>query len=123
VLKTYDRPLDEIVFDNGKLTSEVVIRRSNGCMARYPLVIEDCIDSVRAPQDLPFHMKHFCHWDWHNYSLSDLKCESPLASLTTDKAWKDYPFKLTDTSTETSKGNLETRSEESEEKENKTKEE
>jgi hypothetical protein len=57
---------------NPKVIAEHIIRFSNGYLAANPLAIEDGINSIRAPQDLPY----YCHWDWNNFNLGDP--ESPL---------------------------------------------
>ncbi len=77
-----------------KITSEIILRTSNGYMSAVPLVIEDCISSCRAPQDLPYHMRHFCRWDWCNYNNCDPDEQSPLISMKPGNAWEGYPFKL-----------------------------
>lgn len=90
VLATFDLPIRELS-EYGNLTSEIILQRSNGYLSAIPLVIEDCIDSVRKPLDIPYHLKHFCYWDWENYSESDPDRESPLALVDPDRAWFTYP--------------------------------
>lgn len=65
-LSLYDRPLVEV--ESTLLTSEVIIQESGGMLVYPPMVIEDCIDSDRAPEDLPYHKKHFDSWGRNNYS-------------------------------------------------------
>ncbi len=73
VLQLFDRPLEE------EITSEVIIQRSQGAIVVWPLVIEDGIDSDRAPEDLPFHASHFSYWGWENFKRSDPLGKSPLS--------------------------------------------
>lgn len=89
VLATFDRPLRELT-RYGQLSSEIILTESQGYMLIVPLVIEDCIDSDRKSVDTPYHMKHFCYWGWENFSDSDLEKESPLVSVSPDKAWPAY---------------------------------
>lgn len=78
--------------DINKVTSEIIIRRSGGYMAAYPIVIEDCIDSDRATQDIPFHLRHFCRWDYACFINSDPERLSPLAKMSPSNSWPGYPF-------------------------------
>jgi GR25 family glycosyltransferase involved in LPS biosynthesis len=77
VLSTYDRPFKEV--ENPLKTSEVIIRQSGGLIAYPPLVIEDGIDSDRAPEDLEYHHHHFKYWGYEKYSSSEREHLSPLA--------------------------------------------
>ena len=77
-----------------KLSSEIILRNSNGYMAAVPLVIEDCISSDRAIQDIPYHVRHFCYWNYSNNNLSDPGGLSPLKNMSPSDAWEDYPFKI-----------------------------
>ena len=90
VLDTFDRPIRELS-KYGNLTSEIILQRSNGYLSAIPLAIEDCIDSVRKPLDIPYHLKHFCYWDWENFSESDPDQESPVSLLKPNRAWFTYP--------------------------------
>jgi hypothetical protein len=92
----FDRKFNSLVltYDLDKVTSEIIIRKSGGYMVTVPLVIEDCIDSDRAPQDLPYHEKHWCYWDYNNYDASDFDYQSPLIELSVNSCWTGYPFKL-----------------------------
>lgn len=89
VLETFDRPIRELS-EYGNLTSEIILQRSNGYLSAVPLVIEDCIDSVRKPLDIPYHLKHFCYWNWENFSESDPNKESPVSLLAPNRAWPTY---------------------------------
>jgi hypothetical protein len=95
VLSLFDYPFDILMekYDENKISSEIILRRSNGYMSASPIVIEDCISSDRAPQDIPFHLKHFCFWDYSNFSNSDPLRLSPLAHKIPRDAWENYPFK------------------------------
>lgn len=90
VIKLYDLPLTKLRQYEGKITSEIILRRSKGYIAVTPLVIEDCISSVRAVQDCPYHLKHFCFWPWAEYAASDFSQESPLRHLSVEMAWPGY---------------------------------
>ncbi len=96
ILKLYDRHFSEIRYDYDnkihKITSEILLRRSNGYMVATPLVIEDCISSDRATKDIPYHVKHYVHWGFKNYNLCDPDCKSPLRNLTQKDGWLNYPF-------------------------------
>ena len=78
--------------ERNKMTSEIIIQLSDGYMVSHPLVIEDCIDSDRAPQDIPFHVRHWCHWNYDNYLQSDPNRFSPLKEIPPTEGWDDYPF-------------------------------
>lgn len=84
VIELYDKPLKE------KVTSEIIIRNSKGYIAAEPLVIEDCISSIRAPQDCPFHIKQFCYWDFNKFARSDFDQQSPLQHCNKDMAWPSF---------------------------------
>lgn len=94
VISQYDRPLSIIKANSGlnRIPPEIIIHRSNGYMVTHPIVIEDCIDSDRAPHDLPFHLKHWCYWDYKKYNKYDAEQLSPLAKLTPKDAWEGYPY-------------------------------
>lgn len=81
-----------------KITSEEILRRSSqngppGLISAVPLVVEDSISSDRAPQDLPYHVKHNSRWQYSNYSDSDPDQLSPLAKLKPENAHPGFPFK------------------------------
>lgn len=88
VYKLLHRPVTE------KITSEAIIQRSGGYMASVPLVVEDNIGSDRAPQDIPFHLRHFSRWTYANYIGSDPDGQSPLAKMKPSDSYPGYPFKL-----------------------------
>lgn len=98
VLNLFDHPFDVLMknFNEEKISSEIIIRRSEGYMASTPLVIEDCISSDRAPQDVSYHVKFFCYWDYSNYNLSDPNKLSPISRTTPLDAWKGYPYRKDD---------------------------
>jgi GR25 family glycosyltransferase involved in LPS biosynthesis len=75
------------------ISSEAIILRSGGLMTSVPLVLEDNISSDRAPQDSPFHLRHFSRWNYNNYNRSDPDRESPLARMNPTDSWPGYPFK------------------------------
>lgn len=77
---------------NVKITSGIIIRLSQGLMCSIPLVIEDGINSDRAPQDIQYHLLHFCRWDWKNYNRCDEEKESPLATMLPKDSWAGYPY-------------------------------
>lgn len=80
VLEIYDRPFK--ILDEEKLfrSSEAIIRSSGGYMMYPPLVIEDGIDSERAPEDLPFHHRHFSWWGYENFSSAEIDNSCPFAT-------------------------------------------
>lgn len=92
VIAFYDRPLSIMKANSGceRIPPEIFIHKSQGYMVSVPLVIEDCIDSDRAPHDLPFHLKHWCHWNYNDYSNSDIGTVSPLSKLTPKDACANY---------------------------------
>jgi hypothetical protein len=63
-------------------------------MASVPLVLEDNIGSDRAPQDIPYHLRHFSRWTYTNYIGSDPDGQSPLAKMKPSDSYPGYPFKL-----------------------------
>lgn len=60
-LEMFDKPMINPQFN------EQIIRLSKGYLCTPPLAIEDCLDSDRAPRDLPYHFVHFDSWHRHNY--------------------------------------------------------
>ena len=80
ILLTWDRCMCEL--GNGNVTPENYIRVSRGLMSYPPLVIEEDIDSERSPRDLPYHVRHFRFWGYHNYNTSDPERISPLIEQT-----------------------------------------
>lgn len=84
----------QMLINDTKITSEIVIRTSKGFKTSIPLVIEDCINSVRAPQDVPYHLRAFCRWNWNNYSKCDRDRLSPLAEMKATDAWIGYPYNI-----------------------------
>lgn len=91
LLNHYEKRIDKIPINtDGKVTSEVIIRRSNGLICIPPLVIEDCIDSDRNPLDVPYHVKHFGYWEWKNYNNSDPNKLSPLCNIKKEACWNHY---------------------------------
>lgn len=106
IVEQFDHPLSILVEKSSlasnmlkeekKITSELFTRTSGGYMTSIPLVIEDCISSCRAPQDIPYHLRHFCRWNWNNYSKCDSQRESPLADMQPSDAWPGYPKILDD---------------------------
>lgn len=84
------------VFNRNKITSEIIIQLSEGYMVSHPLVIEDCIDSDRAPQDLAFHARHWIYWRYKNFTTSDPEQLSPLKYMSKADAWEKYPFNEAD---------------------------
>lgn len=72
-LERYTRPFKELNEKDILKSSEVIIRCSEGYFVYPPIVIEDGIDSDRAPNDLPAHRKHFEQWGYSNFSA----CDSP----------------------------------------------
>ena len=93
-LTLYDCPIDTIINpEQEKITSEIILRKSHGYMVAKPIIIEDCINSDRATQDIPYHVRHFCYWNWINFNLSDPDKLSPLHNKNPSDAWEGYPFK------------------------------
>lgn len=68
-LSLYNRPFDR---HGTEITAEIIVRASGGVLAHPYLVIEDMIDSDRAPHELSYHRKHFECWGIENYSSSEI---------------------------------------------------
>lgn len=104
VIKEFDHPFVQLIenserarqmlINDTKITSEITIRTSDGFKTSIPLVIEDCINSVRAPQDVPYHLRAFCRWNWNNYNKCDPNRLSPLADMKATDAWIGYPYNI-----------------------------
>ena len=78
-LEIYDKPLQ---FLSGHLTSELIIRFSEGYIAYPPLAIEDSIDSsIRPTQDMEVHYRTQSRWGYSNYSDTETVHLSPLAPV------------------------------------------
>jgi GR25 family glycosyltransferase involved in LPS biosynthesis len=104
IIRELDRPLiiscndslyssaSNMLKEDNKITSEIILRKSSGYMTSIPLVIEDGITSCRAPQDIQYHLRHFCRWNWNNYNKCDPERESPLSKLNPNDSWPGYPF-------------------------------
>lgn len=95
----YDKVFATIIGKRGneKITSEHFIRFSGGLMTTFPFAIEDGINSCRAPEDLPFHLRHYCKWGYTNYSLGDPQGLSPLKEVKEETAWKAYKHSIKET--------------------------
>lgn len=80
VIKKYDKPVDIVSNETGvdKVTSEIFVQKSNGYMAAQPIIIEDCIDSDRSPESIPYHMNFWARLDCENFATSDPNRLSPL---------------------------------------------
>lgn len=82
MLTQFDRPIVEIKSrdptDSPKITSEIIIRKSNGYVTCPPLVIEDCIDSDRCEDDRTCHIEQFKCWNYKFYNKGDPEGKSPL---------------------------------------------
>lgn len=83
-LKRFNHPVED------EITSEAIIQNSGGLRSLIPLAIEDTIDSDRAPQDLPYHQKHFSYWGYSNYSKCDPEGLSPLKNCSNNDHWTNY---------------------------------
>ena len=75
----YDRPFKQLDQEGKFRSSEVITQESNGYFVYPPLVIEDGIDSDRAPEDLPYHHNHFKYWGYDNYSKGENTHVCPFA--------------------------------------------
>lgn len=89
-MKNFHKPMRELKANYANVTAELTIRYSRGYLAAQALAIEDCIDSVRKPRDLPHHTKHMCAHDYRNFSAGDPKQLSPLAKMGPERGWFHY---------------------------------
>lgn len=78
------------MYPDEHITSEIILRKSNTLLSSYALVIEDCIDSNINSQDLPWHVKHSCFWNYHLFSNCDNKRQSILCNYTPAMSWLLY---------------------------------
>lgn len=81
VIDLYDRPFKQLDEEGKFRSAEVIVRASEGYLMYPPLVIEDGIDSDRAPEDLPYHHRHFKYWGYQNFSKGEDSHECPIYFL------------------------------------------
>lgn len=94
-IRMFDQPMEDLAYFVDEVTAELPMRYSRGVIAYPALVIEDCIDSVRKPADAPYHIKHFCAWDYmKNFALNDPRGLSPMRLFPPIRAWGHYVKQL-----------------------------
>lgn len=85
VINRYDKPFVQIqsneeikswtqdqIAHNRKHTSEIIIRESKGYICYPVLAIEECYQSDRKPEDIPYHVNIFKQWGYNNFSDSEV---------------------------------------------------
>lgn len=77
VLNEFDKPFSELQKKYNFITSELIIKKSNGYVSYPPLVIEETTKSyIRTEQQLDIHVAAFNMWGYFNYSLAESEHKS-----------------------------------------------
>lgn len=69
---------------------ENILQNINTTIHVPALVIEDLIDSDRDERNIPYHAKHFCFWDYKNFSDCDISQDSIVKNHPPSEAWSTY---------------------------------
>jgi GR25 family glycosyltransferase involved in LPS biosynthesis len=128
-LTNFDKPYRHLKCQH---TGEEILRHSKGYICYPLLAIEEGIDSERAPEDIPYHHRHFSSWGYSNFEKAEKdhvapfsgKCGSNAPSNTPEKSETKKDTRTTEHTDESNtedKGNTE--DEEDEEDESNTKDE
>jgi GR25 family glycosyltransferase involved in LPS biosynthesis len=75
-LTMFDKPYKLLSCEH---TGEVILRHSKGYICYPLLAIEEGVDSERAPEDIPYHHRHFSAWGYENFDKAEKDHVAPYS--------------------------------------------
>jgi GR25 family glycosyltransferase involved in LPS biosynthesis len=75
-LTMFDKPYKLLSCEH---TGEVILRHSKGYICYPLLAIEEGVDSERAPEDIPYHHRHFSAWGYENFEKAEKDHVAPYS--------------------------------------------